>query len=110
MALIDKVKTICDRLAPSGWRDFLLRVTGNQFDIRQSTPAKLRTALLANLTTIDRSFPGFNDFAADGRQAITPGLPGRSLLYHAFASPGVVTGVNGPLTVFPSLADIETVE
>lgn len=28
MALIDDMKALCDRLAPLGWRDVLLNVTG----------------------------------------------------------------------------------
>ena len=110
MALIDAVKTACDRLATLGWRDLLLRVTGDQLDIRQPTAAKLRDALQTPLTVVDRGFTGFGDFAPDAKQGITPGLPGRSLLYHAFASPGVSTGVDGPLRGFPTLREIEAVE
>lgn len=110
MALIDLVKVACDRLADHGWRDLLLHVTGNQLDIRQATSQALRATLLTPLNAVVRSFPGFVDFAQDGQRGITPGLPGRSLLYHAFASPGVTVGVTGPLQKFPTLKEIEAVE
>jgi len=110
MALIDDVKTACDRLAPLGWRDLLRRVTANSLDIRQSTTNALQNALLAPLNSIDRSFAGFTDFAAGGTHAIAPGSPATSLLYHAFASPAVVQGANGPLAGFPTLREIEIVE
>jgi len=110
MALIDDVKAVCDRLAPLGWRDLLLRVTGNALDIRQATTVALQNALLAHLNSIDRNFQGFTDFAIDGKQAIVAGLPASSLLYHAFASPVVTQGTNGPLAAFPTLREIESVE
>jgi len=110
MALIDDVKAVCDRLGPLGWRDLLLRVTQNQLDIVQATPAALQAALAANLTSVDRGFAGFTDFAGDGHQGVTPGEPARSLLYHALVSPGVTTGVAGPLSSFPTLRELEVVE
>lgn len=110
MALIDDVKAVCDRLAPLGWRDLLLHVTQNRLDIRQDTPKALAAVLSADLTAIDRSFPGFMDFSVEGRQGVTPGSPGRSLLYHAFASSRVTTGVSGPLLRFPTLREIEALE
>lgn len=64
MSLIGDVKTICDRLAPLGWRELLCAVTNNALDISQPTNAKLKTALTTPLTTIDRSidarFRGFS--------------------------------------------------
>lgn len=110
MPLIQDVKAVCDRLGPLGWRDLLLRVTRNQLDIQQSSVEKLQSVLLSDIVTIDRNFPGFEDFSREGRQAITPGSPAQSLLYHAFASPGVGTGTNGPLTAFPTLREIESIE
>ncbi|HJX83344.1 MAG TPA: hypothetical protein VJ723_03270, partial [Candidatus Angelobacter sp.] len=110
MSLLEAVKDACDRLAPLGWRDLLLHVTSKQLDIRQNSAQALSSALLKELNSIDRNFPGFADFSKEGRQAITPGSPGRSLLYHAFASPGVLLGVNGPLREFPTLREIEAVE
>jgi hypothetical protein len=110
MTLLQSVKDVCDRIAPLGWRDLLLRVTSNQLDIRQPSANALQSALLADLTNIDRNFPGFVDFSTDGHQAITPAAPGLSLFYHALASPGVAVGVKGPLTDFPTLREIEVVE
>ncbi len=45
MALIDDVKTICDRLFQLGWRDLLLDVTHGQLDIIQSTAGALKLDL-----------------------------------------------------------------
>lgn len=105
MALIDEVKRICDRLAPHRWRDLLLL---HGLDI---TANNLKAELAKTLRNINRSIKGFEDFAAEGKRAIEPGSPARSLLFHALASPNVVTGADGnPLTVFPTLAEIETVE
>ncbi len=114
MPLIDQVKTICDRLAPLGWRDLLLAVTSNALDISQTTNAKLLTALTTSLPSIDRTKRGFEDFHAAGTQAIAGGLPSRSLLYHALASPQVHptnTGQPSPKrTDYPTLDELDTVE
>jgi len=106
MALIDDVKTICDRLGPLGLRSALLTVTGGQLDIQKPTAAALKTELTKNLTAIDRTRGGFTDFALSGASAIKAGSPANSLLYHALASPNVKGGLSG----FPTLKEIETVE
>ena len=106
MTLIDDVKSVCDRLAPLGWRDILLAATGQQLDIQKSTAAALKTELTKNLTTIDRTISGFSDFALAGTKAIAAGSPANSLLYHAMASPSVVAGIGG----FPTLKEIEAIE
>lgn len=105
MALIDDVKRICQRLAPHGWRDLLLQ---HGLDI---TADNLKRELLKELSHIDREIEGFEDFAFEGKRGIQPGNPARSLLFHAFASPNVVKGVNGEeLTAFPTLGEIDIVE
>jgi hypothetical protein len=92
-------------LAPEGW-DHLLRHHG--LDLRAK---ELRAELLRPLSTIDRTAPGFEDFAAEGERAIEPGNPARSMLFHAFASPHVKTLADGQaLTAFPTAAEIEAVE
>lgn len=106
MALIDEVKAICDRLAPLGWRDLLLNVTGGRLDILRPTSAALKTELTKTLTSIDRTVAGFSDFSLSGTKAITAGSPADSLLYHALASPNVTAGISE----FPTLKEIETVE
>ncbi|MFX1678497.1 hypothetical protein PV762_04630 [Mitsuaria sp. CC2] len=105
MALIDDVKVVCDRIAPLGWRDLLMRVTGGLLDIQQPTAKDLRTALRAKLM-VDRNVLGFTDFAVGGECGIEPGLPGRSLLYHALASSSVHEGLSG----FPTEKELECVE
>jgi hypothetical protein len=107
MALIDDVKKICDRLAPHGWaallRQFGLDITAA--DLKQELAKELQ------LTAAKRQAQGFEDFALEGRRGIEPGHPARSLLYHALASPNVLTGVGGSaLQEFPTLAEIDTVE
>jgi hypothetical protein len=114
MALIDEVKAVCDRLAPLGWRDRLLSVTGNTLDIAQSTNAKLMTALTAVLPGIDRTQRGFEDFHPTANQAITGGSPARSLLYHALASSSVHPTTDGAPSPnpkhYPTLDELEVIE
>ncbi|MEO6935156.1 MAG: hypothetical protein ABI171_07410 [Collimonas sp.] len=106
--LIDSVDAICRRLSAAGWRDMLLDVTAGVLDIRATN---LWQELAKPLPWIDRSFPGFGDFAIAGERAIQPGQPDYSLLYHALAAPSVTTGRNGvPLSAFPTLAEIDAVE
>jgi hypothetical protein len=106
--LIDGVGAACKRLAPLGWRQVLLEATGGELDI---TEADLKAELTKPLARIDRTYPGFGDFDAAGARAISRGNPDRSLLYHAFASPGVLADRNGAaLGSFPTLAEIEAVE
>ncbi|HEX6040843.1 hypothetical protein, partial [Longimicrobium sp.] len=106
--LLDAVEAACRRLAPLGWRQMLLDVTGGGLDIGA---ADLRTQLLRPLPRIDRSHPGFGDFDVAGTRAVEPGQPDRSLLYHAFASPTVVAGRGGrALGGFPTLAEIDALE
>lgn len=104
MALIRIVRRACARLANHGWRRLLAR---HSLDI---AAADLE-AELAKPLQIDRSVPGFEDFAAAGQRGIEPGRPAESLLYHAFASPAVLTDGSGRwLTAFPTPAEIDAVE
>lgn len=106
MALIDDVTGVCRRLAPLGWHPMMLK---HGLDI---TAADLRAELTKELPQIDRTIPGFEDFAAEGRRGIEAGNPARSLLYHALASPNVVGLGDGTdaLKGFPSLAELDLVE
>lgn len=106
-ALIDGVAAACRRLAPLGWRQLLLDVTGGGLDIAAGDLAEQLTRPLR----IDRRHPGFGDFNLAGTRAIEAGAPDRSLLYHAFASPGVVANRAGAaLRGYPTLAEIDAVE
>ncbi|MBU6172534.1 MAG: hypothetical protein KGQ60_01950, partial [Planctomycetes bacterium] len=106
--LISLLFESCRRLAMLGWRDLLLDATGGQFDLLAKD---LESELVKPLTKIDRTFPGFGDFASQGVKAIEPGYPDQSLLYHALAAPSVVALRNGAkLAGFPTLKEIETVE
>ncbi|TLG87958.1 hypothetical protein FEM54_28455, partial [Pseudomonas edaphica] len=103
MSLISDVERACTRLASAGWHDLLLH---HGLDI---TSTSLREEL-ARPVQIDRTQPGFEDFSADATRGIEPGHPADSLLFHAFASPHVVTAVKGKtLTAFPTAAEIEHV-
>ncbi|TYS22767.1 hypothetical protein FZC71_12635 [Bacillus subtilis] len=102
--LVNKVKQICNRLAPHGWRELFLKHGLNITSI--DLEAELQKEL-----NIDRTIRGFEDFALEGKQGIEPRHPARSLLYHALASPNVNTAIDGSeLKVYPTLAEIETVE
>jgi hypothetical protein len=89
MALIDAVQAACRRLASAGWGELLER-----HGLNISAP-NLAAELARELPGIDRRSPGFEDFAAEGRRGVQPGVPARSLLYHAFASPNVVAAPGG---------------
>jgi hypothetical protein len=114
MALIDDVKTVCDRLSALGWRDLLLAVTSNQLDISQATAAALETELNKQLPAIDRTAPGFEDFHPDATRAVEAGVAAKSLLYHALASPGVHPSASGaPVAnpaAYPALDELDALE
>ena len=100
--------TVCQRLAPEGWRDLLLAVSHDELDI---AAADLSAMLAQPLSQIDRTVPGFEDFALEGTRGIEPGSPARSLLFHALASPNVFRdGAGNDLSAFPTPAEIEAVE
>jgi hypothetical protein len=107
-SLIDHVTTACERLAPEGWRDLLLAVSHDELDIAS---ADFPMMLSQPLSQIDRTVPGFEDFALEGTRGIEPGSPARSLLFHALASPNVFQdGAGRDLSAFPTPAEIEAVE
>ncbi len=107
MALIDEIRSICSRLAQKGWTELLARhglVLG----------ASNLAVKLAKPLPIDRTLPGFEDFALAGKRAIEPGKPALSLLYHALASPCVhPTSDNRPSSdpsAYPTLEELDAVE
>lgn len=105
MTLVEDVRAVCARLAPQGWGELLAH---HGLDI---TASDLGRELSKELPDVDRRVPGFEDFSSEGLRGIEPGQPARSLLYHALASPNVLTGAGGdPLREFPTLAEIKTVE
>jgi hypothetical protein len=86
-SLIVQLEALCRRLAPLGWQRMMLAVTGGELDI--TAPDLARE--LAKPVAIDRTYPGFGDFALAGNRGIEPGRPDESLLYHALAAPTVVS-------------------
>jgi hypothetical protein len=77
MPLIDAVADVCRRLETVGWCEFLLRVS--DLNIRQPDPEALVRELSRPLQRIDRSAPGFRDFALEGKRAIEPGAPAHTV-------------------------------
>ncbi|MGC4094883.1 MAG: hypothetical protein QM756_44590 [Polyangiaceae bacterium] len=104
MALIDEVKKLCSRLGPAGWERLFAR---HGLDIRNPD---LAAELARPLASINRSLAGFEDFAAEATRGVEPGVPARSLLYHAFASLNVQSSPELPLTEFPSPRELEVLE
>ncbi|QOG20841.1 hypothetical protein [Bradyrhizobium sp. SEMIA] len=106
--LLSGVKAALERLGPLGWEALLehhgLDLSADDLAHELSRP----------LTRIDRSFPGFEDFAQEGNRGVEPGAPARSLLFHAFASPRITSfrhrGRLTKLKGFPTLTEIEAIE
>jgi len=113
MRLIEKVAAICRRLAPRGWAELLachgLRLDRRALDDPERLAAEFRRPL-----RVDRTMFGFEDFWVDpeGDQAVRPGRPARSLLYHALASPLVHPGPpeKTPPSAYPTLSDLDAIE
>lgn len=107
MAQIGEVKAACARLADMGWQSLLKR---HGLDITKIDLA----GELARELPIDRSIPGFEDFALAGKRGVEPGMPAASLLYHALASPHVYPTANGEPTMaadaYPTLAELDAIE
>lgn len=111
MTVMDDVKSACDRLAPLGWRDLLLRVSDGALDIRQPSAVDLQDVLTRTLPRVDRGMPGFGDFHPDGDTGLAPGRPACSLLYHAMASSHVLRGAGGALLqAFATIRELEAIE
>lgn len=101
MALFSDVQLACSRLAPHGWHSLLLQ---HGLDI---TAPNLQQELSKPLS-VDRALKGFEDFSPAGGRGIEAGRPAESLLYHAFASPNVLSAADGTqLTAFPTALEIE---
>src|SRR2546425_13024339 len=104
-SLLHGVIKVCSRLSGQGW-DALLKHHG--LDI---TSGNLETELLKPLASIDRTLPGFEDFALEAYRGIEPGNLSHSLLYHSLSSPRVLVCPKGhPLSAYPTLREIEAVE
>lgn len=106
--IIEKLKSICDNYGNKGWQDLFL-IHGLDIladDLEKELSKKLN---------VDRTQPGFEDFALEGSKGIEPYIPARSLLYHGFASPQVVSwidkdGNEKDLHDFPTIEELSIVE
>ncbi|MDC0711900.1 hypothetical protein POL68_25760 [Stigmatella sp. ncwal1] len=112
MALIDRVKTLCDRLASHGWAE-RLRPFG--LELTAASAAALATQLARPVRRpAGAALAGFEDFAFTSAAGIQPSAPGKSLLYHALASPYVhPTPDNAPAPTpeaYPTIEELDTVE
>lgn len=76
LTLVARVAAACSRLSAGGW-DALLKQHGLNI-----AATDLRAELLRPLPHIDRTAPGFEDFAIEGCRGIEAGVPSRSLLFH----------------------------
>jgi hypothetical protein len=103
MALLDDVKTILNRLAPT-WANVF---SAHGLDI--TVPKPQLAAELQKLLQVDSTRAGFEELAFDARRAIEPGIPGRSLLYHALASADVHPPGASPGD-YPTLDELDTIE
>lgn len=110
MALLNDLAQILSRLAPRGWAALLQQHAGG-LDITKPK-AQLAAELARQLTGIDREHPGFEDLSTGARRAIEPGIPARSVLYHALASPDVHPLKAGALTDadYPTPEELDVVE
>jgi hypothetical protein len=108
MSLIQDVAAIFVRPQMSGWTQ-LMALHG--LDLTQ---ADLAAELNRPLLAIDRTMPGFEDFCPDATRGIEAGVPSRSLLYHALASPLVHPpsqgGGSADPRAYPALEELDTLE
>lgn len=106
MSLIDDVHALLTRLAPRGWRSLLM---AHGLDV--GVPVDQLAAELARPLVVDRTRPGFEEFALDGMRGVEPGVPARSLLYHALASADVQPTVAHTTDAdFPTLEELDSLE
>jgi hypothetical protein len=112
MKLLDDLLYICRRLAPRGWGN-LFALHGMHLNAKSlSSPSRLASELKRNLTTIDRTVGGFEDFSPAGTRGVEGGKPNLSLLYHAFASPLVHPVLQQEMSDenYPTLEELDIVE
>jgi hypothetical protein len=107
MLIKQNIFDLFNKLSENGWRELILSVTNNQLDIKQPSVLKLIEELLKPIIKINRDIAGFQDFSLEGKQGITPFSFSKSLIYHALASPAVISN---NLTYFPTLIDLDLVE
>ncbi len=106
--LVEQAKSIMSKLSTYGWDKVFSQHGLNILAV------DLSAELLRPLSGIDRSCPGFEDYAIKGVRGVEPRKPALSLLFHGFASPNVVSYVNSgtpvELSGYPTQADLEFLE
>src|SRR5688500_8875832 len=102
--LINDILTICAELADDGWNDLL---HPHQHKLNA---CDLLHGLTIKQLGVERSLTGHQDYALEGTHAIEARNPAHSLLYHALASPNVLTGPDGSPERFATLAELDALE
>ena len=80
-------------------------------DLKSYNLEQFENQLLNVRLSIDRTDKAFEEFNFTSERLISPGKPGASFLYHAFASPCVVSVAGGDeLIAYPTWAQIDILE
>lgn len=110
MPLIQDILSICQKYSSREWGAYLKQHFN--LDINTNDPSVLANRLHQPLNLTEEHFkiPGFSDLARNTMRAVEPGDPARSLLYHAFASPGVKPADSDNDDNYPTVAELAVLE
>ena len=103
MELENRVIEILNGHSENGWKE-LFELHG--FNINSND---LKSEFKKDLQ-IDRAINGFEDFHSEANKAFEPGNPSKSLVYHAFASPNVISNSDIAITSFCSMKELDILE
>ena len=105
---MEEFRKLLLRLSENGWLPIftLLGIDPNSPTLRQDLLTEV------SLSQIELSqVPGFGDLTPAARKSIEPGVPSHSILFHALASPDLVTTPDGTqLQIFPTAAELDIAE
>ena len=107
MNLENKIRQICKQLVLQdfGWKTLIEEVSNGEVDITADDLDLLKPF------NVNRSVKGFSGFSSSTAALVVPGLPEKSVLFHAFACPAVIENGKGKALIsFPTPEDIETLE
>ncbi|MBO9475710.1 hypothetical protein J7413_19395 [Shimia sp. R10_1] len=106
--MIAIVREIIQRLSDGGWSPIFAKFGINPASETLHDDLIKPVGLSPNQIAM---IPGFGDISPLAKQAIEPGSPARSILFHALSSPNVTTTPDGtPLAAFPTAADLDQME
>lgn len=113
MALLADVVSILSRLGPRGWNANVFSRLGLNTSAADMS-VELSEDISQQINSQRNLIGGLRDFAQKGKQAIEPGLPGLSLLYHVLASPDVHPTPDGTPSSnqsdYPTLDELDVIE